>query len=872
MRDPVLWTWRSTLGFVLASVVFLTGSVWAQTESQSEPQSELQPELQVESQDEAPVWPEISIEEQTARAVQRLALLELRMQPSPTPADYEIAMRTLELARELTPEDAELARRIVAAAWGTGDTNALVEATRALLRLDPLDTVAQLRLITARISRSQTAEERLALYDRFLGPLGAKLDSSVRSRLALDAALLLREQGDEERFVTMLNRAMTLDGTNKAAAQLALTFYAGRVTDPVGRFEMMLHLLYADPLDPNVHLAIAQELADHGVMKSAERFHNNAATLFRRSGSIPSGLDMNSLSLRWQIYGPESTLGVLNKSLATMREQAQARYDAGIEMEVDPEELLDPKEVRIDLEKEKVRIISSMAAGDEETLVAAMKDMQASVDYAIRQLMNEETRPAGYSKEAAENQSLAMTIQLQIYRLWTGVDTELAVEDTKLLRQAAEEAGNLDFMLNPIDPWLLYNEGKYEEVIARVEELGQSGGRVAHIARALALEELGRKDEAREILFGLAMSNGLAPSSAWARWYAIKNLGEGGLRTASADGLEALAVDVPRFIDDMIEDTSSFMSFRVEVVESPTRVNMPWHVRIRVRNLSPIPLAVGSDRPINSRVLLQPHRDNNLAFFFKELFPEVVELNRRLRLEPYEMIDATVSVDLGASGMILALNSLNNHRVRWRALQGFVIGSTGSFQAGPMSKSAESKAVEIFINPMRRLSSQKTQETGVALRSGSVEDLPDIVALIRSMLLAWPKRTPLNQAVEDIIRDASAARLRNSSQIERAFMLASLPASRLELAMVSFDETALALPADDGFRVTKHARLVEALILLTRVTDPASPLLTQARERGSPQVAAIARLVRDRLIDGRPCYARTETIDQWFPTRAPQGK
>jgi len=812
-------------------------------------------------------WAKVSIEVQTARAIQRLALLELRMQPSPTPADYEIALRTLELARDLTPDDVELARRIVAAAWGTGENEALIDATRALLRLDPSDTVAQLRLITARISRAQTAHERLALYEKFLGPSGARLDPSVRSRLALDAALLLREQGDEERFVTMLNRAMTLDGTNKAAAQLALTFYNGRVMDPVGRFEMMLHLLYADPLDPNVHLAIAQELANDGVMSSAERFHNLAATLYQRSGSIPPGLDMNSLSLRWQLYGPESTLGVLKKSLGTARERAQAQYDAGVAQDIDPEELVKPEEVRLDLEKQKVLILSAMAAGDDETVESGIRDMQASVTYAINQLMDPEKRPAGYSEADALNRGLAMSIQLQIYRFWPGVDKDVAVEDTKLLH---EQAGEFGFMLDPIDPWLLYNEGKYEEVIARAEELGQIGGRLAHIARALALEKLGRTDEAREILFALARSNGLAPSSAWARWYAIKNLGGSeGLRTESADGLEALAKDVPRFVDDMIADTSSFMSFRIEVLESPTRVNMPWHVRLRVRNLSPIPLAVGSDRPINSRVLLQPHRDNNFAFFFKELYPEVVELNRRLRLEPYESIDATISVDLGATGMILALNSLNNHRITWRALQGFVIGASGSFQAGPMCKSAESKSVEVLQNPIRQLSAQ---ETGVTLRKGSAEALPDIIALVRSVLLAWPLRTPRDTEVDDTIRDASAARFQESSPMEQAYMLASLPASRLELAMVAFDEAALALPRQDGFRVTTNAALIESLVLLTRVTDPSSSLLDQAQERGSEQVAAIARLVRERLTDNRPCFARAETIDDWFPTRKPEGK
>ena len=54
--------------------------------------------------------------------------------------------------------------------------------------LDPSDTVAQLRLISARIGQFQTAEERLAAYERFTGPEGKGLDPAIRSRLALDAA------------------------------------------------------------------------------------------------------------------------------------------------------------------------------------------------------------------------------------------------------------------------------------------------------------------------------------------------------------------------------------------------------------------------------------------------------------------------------------------------------------------------------------------------------------------------------------------------------------------------------------------------------------------------------------------------------------
>jgi len=63
----------------------------------------------------------------------------------------------------------------------------VLEHTRALLLEDPTDTVAQLRFITASITRDhQTAEARLASYDRYVS--STKIDASIRSRLALDAA------------------------------------------------------------------------------------------------------------------------------------------------------------------------------------------------------------------------------------------------------------------------------------------------------------------------------------------------------------------------------------------------------------------------------------------------------------------------------------------------------------------------------------------------------------------------------------------------------------------------------------------------------------------------------------------------------------
>src|SRR5262249_36532640 len=136
-----------------------------------------------------------------------------------------------------------------------------------------------LRLISGKIGRLQTAEQRLTLYTRLLGPDGEALSPAIRSRLALDDALLLREQGDIDGFVDRLALAIRLDPTHKEAAALAAQYYSDQVSDPVGKFQLLIDLLYADPLDPNVHESIARLLAQEGAWAQAKRFHDNGINL-----------------------------------------------------------------------------------------------------------------------------------------------------------------------------------------------------------------------------------------------------------------------------------------------------------------------------------------------------------------------------------------------------------------------------------------------------------------------------------------------------------------------------------------------------------------------------------------------------------------
>lgn len=807
------------------------------------------------------------------------------MQPSPTPEDYRIAYHTFRLAQQLTPGDVELARKLAAAAWSTADPDLLVAATRDLVRLDPTDTVAQLRLIVGGIARYQTAEDRLAAYERFLGPSGERLRPEVRSRLALDAALLLREGGDEAGFVRKLKQAMDLDGSNKAAAQVAMTYFTSNVDDPVGRFEMQLNVLYADPIDPQVHLAIAHDLANEGMITESMRFFSHAMQLFYEGGQVSTLIEMQALAMQFYIEGPEAVLKGLNGTLKAKRAEAEARRDVAIENQLALDTVPDPEQVRLDKDLDQLRILCAMLIGDDESLRAAMTDLERSLMYAVGQLNSAATRPPGYDDMSALQVQISLLIELQMYRLWAGLDRELVdQQSTKYDEQLRELQTRLtassdgspaalagivtmveayrSSYYKPVNAWISLRDGKYDQAIAEAEAARDSLGQFADVLKALALEQLDRKSEAAHVLIDSSRDSALRLVSAWARAYAAGLDPTINLETPAGVAIEAMAQSVPRFVDDMVLTPMSFMDLRVDAGSPAKKPTDRFFVKVTIKNLAPIPLGVGSDRPINSRLLLQPHKDTNLGYFFGQLYPEVVELNRRIRLDPLESIVVDVPVDLGANGIILSLNALNNHRIRWRVLQGFVIGALQSFRPGPLCLGVESDGIELFRLDQQRLSAQ---ETAVGIQSGPTDGLYPLLMQARAVLVAWPRRDQRPQQIVDLVTRSLTTRLQSGAPLERALLLAMLPPSGMEMNLLDFDLAAVELPEETDFRDKPHAQLLESLVMLTRVNDPESPFFTAAQQAPWPEFVELASLVQARLQAGGPCLARATSVQQMFP-------
>ncbi|QKK09382.1 MAG: hypothetical protein HND58_15265 [Planctomycetota bacterium] len=432
----------------------------------------------------------------------------------PTPDDYLVAAGVLDAARMFAPDDPELLRGRIRAAWAAGEPDALESLTRELVRLDPRDTVAQLRLASARIGTIQTVEGRLKAYDRLIGSAGAAIDPSVRSRLALDAALLCRENNNFAGFADRLAVALQLDMTNKDAASLAWQMFAPMMETPTERLELLLSLLMADPTDPNVHRSISNELALQGAFVEARRFHDLALTLYAQADSpVSDQLVLESAVLRWQIDGPEAVVKTLNEELGLMRQQAVMQIQAYQEARMPIDSLPKPEEILLSPRYNHMRLVAALMADDKATVSASLVDMQSAFDGMV-EAYNERAQLSTQEELARSTLTLWTTMAQQMVAVaWSDTQDETMRDWTERIRTSLPPGSDV---VRVLEAWTELRLG--DPTLARdlFAELDPSSP-LNLIGLALAEEEVGNIEGAHQIYRELALEMPLALSGVWAR-------------------------------------------------------------------------------------------------------------------------------------------------------------------------------------------------------------------------------------------------------------------------------------------------------------------------------------------------------------------
>lgn len=790
-----------------------------------------------------------------AAAIARVAMADLRLVASPTPRDYEIAAEMLRVAHELAPEDQDFLRLLIEAQTGAGDEDAVDQYSRKLLRLDPSDTVNQLRVASRAIARNQNADVRLSAYERFLTETGSTLDPSVRSRLALDAALLSREQGDLAGFERRLMQSLELDSSNKDAATLALTFFADSIDDPSGRLDMLLNVLLADPFDDQVHLAIASELARNGAYKGAQRFFANTFVLAQRRGvNVPAEVRDESTVVDWIMRGAEAFVAGLNEEVATARGQV-ARQRERLELAVErPERMPDPAEVRLPLEFERLRVLAASSLGKPDLVNAAVAEAIQTVQMRRAAVMDLKTRPKEITDEFAAEIVRVLTLESIWFRLWA--DRELAAASADLAeirRNPNTDAREVE----RIEAWFRLRYREFEEAERLLRALGNDN--LAIVGLAVLSDSQGRVGEAIERYGEIARRLPASPAGAFAitRAQVLANATPGvgtlaglGLLPDAAMRLESAAAAVPNWLERMLENPLEFMTLRADLIAGPEgRVGLfdKVGVRLRLRNVSRVPLGLGPDRPINSRLLSVPSMRFGSVPLRKQSHNGVISLDRRLRLLPREELIVEFWPDNGISGLTMQEDLRRAVTVHWRLLQGFVPGDGGIFQEGPFSLTAN---VGPLVRPALNSAYMKPAELLERARRGTGVELAELVLVLRDLSVA-PEGIRFDPQDSASILAEIIRRFPTLEKSERLLILATAPVTWRMPAIGALDEVA---GRDRDLDVI-------SFILLARVNDPSHTLLNEVLWNDRPGVLRLVRFVKQRLSEGVSTYSRPTQSD-----------
>jgi hypothetical protein len=798
-----------------------------------------------------PLYGKITPEEYTARALARIATLDLRFVTDVGPRDYTIAAALFGLAEELVPDDEGIVRRRYEAAMAAGDGELAMELTRKLALLDPGDQMAVLRVISGKIGQLQTIEARMDLYNRLLGPAGQELPEPIRAQLALDQALLLREQGDVDGFAERLALTISLDPTNKDAAFLAAQYYTDLVGDATGQIQLLVNLLYADPLDPNIHESLARLLASQGAWEQAKRFHDNGLTLLSRTQELSDQLYLEKQLLVWRTQGPQVVVDSLNALLEVVRmnarrklasDYAQAVQEANARGQQPPAQpQIDLSKVTMPLPYERLRLQAALAAGDPATLEQAA----ANIELLMVQVAEQARRNAPDEATGARSAAMAM-LDLQTMRLWADIQGEKSREFAATYTLPRAELPQEVMAQTVAGAFQSLRNGDARSAITALLPVPDEVF-LKHVGLAIAHEQAGELEAAVERLKRLA-AEPLSIPGAWAATRLERLRVSESEVYPRATQVAALVAGISKGLDRMISDPRAYMSLVVEPVSANPGPLGQLGYKVTVKNTSPIPLSVGGDRVINTRLLFSPKMEADLDKVTTSAVPEVIEVDRRLRLEPGESFSAVVYPEYGWAGYSLEAAVSRTTKVRWRILQGFTMAQGGMYEAGPTSLTTETPVV------IRRPLPETTLPVAALcdkLRVDAEASLPYTIAAMRSLLTGpqRPDRTMLlSEAEVSMIAQAAAERYPTLSVTGRKMLLVGLPSGTMPMMglLRAFDNSCRN-EADPG---------VMSIFLATRVNDHNDPTLTAAGLSADPRLGPLARLLAERLATGTNTFAR----------------
>ena len=847
----------------------------------------------------------------------RFLLERIRQLPDPTTIDFAVTALGLRIAQTLRPDDPQLIRREINAWNAAGDRERSIQAIKRLLTLTPNDQIARLRVLSDAAQKRQTVDDRLDFYLRALDAPPEDLAPAIRSRLALDAALLAREAADEQRFIELLTTATTLDVTNKAAASLFATVFLDRAETPLERVEILANVVLADPLDPAAHNNLAQELMSHGAYEQALRFLNRAREAEGRD-SVPGILDR--AHCLWQTQGPDAALELFARLQQTgdiLYAQSRARQ---IAQSIDPgpeiAQLIQPpielsRLVLLTAYQQDAQGRAFQGAQDKPTPPNlqfndptpapaldqlppfATRRAYARTLAAIQQNLDDLADPAllqqGFPEETLQAERRSLRLQRVWTRLFAGLDIDAASNE---LAQIADEAQDTAAPLEPdaiqrFQAWIAALNGDQQSAIQQLQTLAQSDASAAW-ALATAHHTAGNRREAAIAYLNLATRFEQSLLAAAARTRAEALLQTALAPSQTARELNHYGKRFAPWIDEFTQNPSRAIAITTDPGDPVIQPLDRPRLTITLRNQTVAPIAIGAQSPIPPKALLTPQLTIGDQAIPADLIPvfirnirseldvsedearaaateqtrnlsrrmlEILDIQQQLRLNPRESISITVWPARGFYGAWLDQDATARARLRYRLTLGFQQAQQGELIATPNAVTAQTPMLTRLALP------PVSPENPLNLENTSgTQLLEQVLRASSAITISSRPNAPTSSFTTTQLYDALARRIPTMTPDELNFTLGRLALSgQLVADQPSTDSPIRQTALDAILALPNPDPATLAVLIMALPQERGSPLLQTALNHQNQDLAAIADIVSDVLTARAEQQSDTQT-------------
>jgi tetratricopeptide (TPR) repeat protein len=591
----------------------------------------------------------------------RMARIATSSEPLSTTA-ISTAVILIQESLKLDPKNPSIWRAAIEVAQMADRSDFELEAIRGLLQVTPNDTTVQLARLRSVIEKTNTVEQRMALYESLLSDGRSKLlDPRVASRLAFDASLLQRQLGDLKQFARWLAEAVALDPSYPDAISMAAGFFGDETADSYTRAELLSATMLSNIRDVTLQVSLAEFLMSYGDYKDAAQMYRVVLSESIED-DIRDGLLADILLSQWAVGGTSLALDILTRR-QTLVDVAYRKKTKQQNSRMTP----------LEIARIHAPLIPKLATI--RAVIYAERDSRSEAEQALASAIGSiHTLASIYETQGDRATIKVADLKLQAVWILLWLSNDVA-QAQQLIEEVEQSVVIHDTEKTRLNGWIALKRGGFEEAISILSAIPNDNP--AKLGIALANQQLGNKQKAATQFLDIAKTDGGSILGVWSRKQLEKIVGTTFDIRPEIQNLQELMINIFNTINNYVLDPRPVIDIQIVSQKMTFSPYDPVTAEIEITNNTTIPLVIAKNGPIQPLILVEalieiPNVD------LGTVPPIIIPINSEVSLLPRQSIRTSVELRQYWPGGLFNSFPLRGASLRLRATVNFAARNTTS--------------------------------------------------------------------------------------------------------------------------------------------------------------------------------------------------